>query len=78
MCLIGLKYLWGEWSNAEDPPMGYGTGNVKATIFFIFLLIGTWVNFDYSHNFKSIQIQLSRVLILSHLRTRIIKSIEIV
>lgn len=46
MCLIGFKYLWGEWSNAETPPMGYGDGNVKATIFFLFLLIGTWVNFN--------------------------------
>ncbi|XP_031640258.1 synaptogyrin [Contarinia nasturtii] len=42
LCLIGFKYLWGEWSNAEAPPMGYGDGNVKATIFFLFLLIGTW------------------------------------
>lgn len=43
MCLIGFKYLWGEWSDAETPPMGYGVTNVKATIFFLFLLIGTWV-----------------------------------
>lgn len=51
MCLIGLKYLWSEWSAAEEPPMGYGTGNVKATIFFLFLLIGTWVIVRFLHMF---------------------------
>lgn len=44
MSLIGLRYLSKEWMKAEEPPMGYGSTNVKATIFFLFCLTGTWVS----------------------------------
>jgi hypothetical protein len=40
---VGFCYLSNEWSKADDPPGGIGTGNVKAAIFFSFLSIFTWV-----------------------------------
>jgi len=52
---MGFSGLWGlaylvsfctmahQWSQSEDPPAGVGTGNVRATIFFSFLSIFTWV-----------------------------------
>lgn len=43
MSLIGLRYLWKEWAASDASPMGYGYGNARATIFFLFLLVGTWV-----------------------------------
>lgn len=65
MCLIGFKYLWGEWSNAESPPMGVGEGNVRATIFFLFLLVGTWVIIVLYRFFELFFLNFTEFLILN-------------
>lgn len=47
LCLIGFRYLWKEWDASEESPMGYGNGNARATIFFLLLLIFTWVSLSF-------------------------------
>lgn len=43
LSLCGFQYISKQWSKSDDPPLGVGTGNLTAAIFFLFLLIFTWV-----------------------------------